>query len=101
MRLHTAFTRRVLSVVNRLGVDVARLGAAAAASQIDAPGNVNADTEKRAASSGSDRLEEGDKLAVGVTSSYQDNIVISNAWIMRVRGKNGKVFVCEFVPMQR
>ena len=62
---------------------------------------VAAGPEKRNAISGSDRLEEGDKLAVGVTSSSQCNIVISNAWIMRVRAINGKVFVCEFVPIRR
>ena len=55
---------------------------------------------KRAAIPSSERLAAGGRLAVGVTSSSQDNIVISNAWIMRVCGKNGKVFVCELMSMR-
>jgi len=49
--------------------------------------NVADGPEKSPAISGSDRLEDGGKLAVGVTSSSQDNIVISNSWIMRARAK--------------
>src|SRR3990167_6582737 len=83
MRLSAALTRRAVPAAGALADAIGRGKADKAVGVIDASASIADGLEKCSAISRSDRLGEGGKLAVGVTSSSQDNIVISNSWIMR------------------
>lgn len=87
MRLSAALTRRCV-LVTASGEDGLTGCANGTVRGIAGDSTRAADgPENRAAIGGFGRLEVGGKLAVGVTSSSQDNIVISNRLIMRAGGK--------------